>query len=250
MLLSLNLKGSLPMTTANIGDLWKFDLRKGPSTHPRNGACLLDAVSWFEYGQLGDHPDCVCPVIAAYARGINDTMDDTSRQRLKIYLPRLIGTVDPASEQTRARFLAWQAIHVFAPLALDAAGLKKEARTLRKFKGTLPEAATAALAAATAARAAESRRRVNTATATTAARAATWATHAASNASDAGWATARAARAADAAWSAADAAWMANTPDLTLIALDGVLAIGKQADPIEAPRFQKAVDLFELARGR
>lgn len=128
----------------DINDIWRFDLRRGNSKDPRNGACLLDAVSWLEYGTLGDHPACVCPVIAAFGRGINDAMSDIGRQRLKAFIPRLVGTVDPASEVARAEYLAWQAIRVFAPLALDAAGLHDQATALRNCQGTLTEAAEAA----------------------------------------------------------------------------------------------------------
>jgi hypothetical protein len=115
-------------------------LRRGHGIHPRDGACLLDAVSYLEYGTLGDHPECVCPVIAAFGRGINDAMSDEGRQRLRVFIPRLVGTVDPDSEQARAEYLAWQAIRVFAPLALEAAGFKEQATALRNFEGSLQDA--------------------------------------------------------------------------------------------------------------
>ncbi|MDE2469558.1 MAG: hypothetical protein KGL35_12630, partial [Bradyrhizobium sp.] len=138
----------------DLSTLWHFPLRMGNSDDPRNGACLLDAVSWLEYGTLGDHPPCVCPVIAAFGRGINDAMSDTSRQRLRVFIPRLVGTVDPAAERARAEYLAWQAIRVFAPIALDAAGRREDAGRLRGFEGTLADAARAANAARSAADAA------------------------------------------------------------------------------------------------
>ena len=249
----------------DINTIWQFDLRRGNSRNPRDGACLLDAVSWFEYGTLGDHPACVCPVIAAFARGINDAMSEVGRQRLKIYIPRLVGTVDPTSEQARAEYLAWQAIRVFAPLALDAAGLKREANKLRHSQGSLNEAAEAA-GAAKAAWAAEA--------AAWAAEAAAWAAKAAAKA--AAWAAAEAAAEAEAARAAAakaaaeaaaaaaarvaEAAAAARVAeaaarvaeaaeDAMIAALDGVLAIGRQAEPIEVARIAEANRLFEMARG-
>src|ERR1041385_3644499 len=153
----------------DISNIWQFPLRRGNSPDPREGACLLDAVSWIEYGTLGDHPPCVCPVIAAYGRGINDAMSDAGRQQLRAYIPRLVGTVDPENERARAEYLAWQAIRVFATFALDTAGHCADADKMRHFTGTLAEAAEAAeaLAATEAAtRAVE---------ATRAARAAKWA---------------------------------------------------------------------------
>lgn len=106
----------------DIKNIWQFDLRRGSGTDPATGACLLDAVSWLEYGHLGDHPECVCPVIAEFGRQVNDALNGQSRQRLKPYIPRLIGTVDPAAEYLRAEYLVWQAVRVFAPTEMEALG--------------------------------------------------------------------------------------------------------------------------------
>lgn len=78
----------------DVANLWKFDLRQGRSKDPRQGACLLDAVSWLEYGELDDHPPCVCPAIATLGRTINDLMRRKPRQKLRAFIPRLVGTVD------------------------------------------------------------------------------------------------------------------------------------------------------------
>jgi hypothetical protein len=220
----------------------------------------LDAVSWLEYGTLGDHPACVCPVFAAFGRGVNDAMSDAGRQRLKLFIPRLVGTVDPAHERERAEYLAWQAIRVFAPLALDAVGQHKHATVLRNFTGSLAEAAWAAGAAAEAAAwaawaAAGAAGAARAATAEAAARAATAEAAAratAGAAAEAAWAAAAAAwaawAAAGAAGAAAEAAWAA-AEDAMISALEGVLAIGRQAEPVEPARFDAAVRLFEEARG-
>ena len=203
---------------SNISDIWQFDLRHGNSDDPRNGACLLDAVSWFEYGVLGDHPECVCPIIAAFGRSVNDAMNDAGRQRLKVFIPRLVGTVDPEAERARAEYLAWQAIRVFAPISLDAVGLHDGASKLRSFDGSLSDAVDAARAAA---------------------KAAAWAAEAASAAvSD----VARAARAADAAEAVA-------VEDAIIDTMDGVLRIGRQAEPIAPERIASANRLFAIARG-
>jgi hypothetical protein len=191
------------MSTTDLSNIWQFNLRKGNSPDPTQGACLLDAVSWFEYGTIGDRPPCVCPVIAAFARGINDVMSDGERQRLKAFLPRLPGTVDPDREQARAEYLAWQAIRVFVPLALDAAGLHQHGQTLREFSGALEQAASAAAAAACYA--------------------ATAARYAASAAAAVGGCA-------------------------MIEALDGVLAIGRQAEPVTPGRWEEAQRTFALAR--
>jgi hypothetical protein len=195
------------MSTTDLSNIWQFNLRKGNSPDPTQGACLLDAVSWFEYGTIGDRPPCVCPVIAAFARGINDVMSDGERQRLKAFLPRLPGTVDPDREQARAEYLAWQAIRVFVPLALDAAGLHQHGQTLREFSGALEQAAAAAAAAACYAADGD----------------------------------AAAARYAASAASAVGGCAMIE-------ALDGVLAIGRQAEPVTPGRWEEAQRTFALAR--
>jgi len=240
----------------DITTIWQFDLRRGNSPDPREGACLLDAVSWFQYGMLSDHPPCTCPVQAAFGRPANDILSDAGRQRLKIFIPRLVGTVDPASEPARAEYLAWRAIRVFAPLALDAAGLPREAARLRKSKtlkaadfAARAAAAAAATAAATAARAAAS-------AAGYAASAAGYAAAASAAAADsvaAGYAADSAGAAADsvAAGYAADSAGAAGATveDAIIETMDGVLRIGRQAEPISPARVAEAVRAFALARG-
>jgi hypothetical protein len=112
-------------------DIWRFDLRKGPSRDTRTMACLMDAVSWFSYDRLGDAPECVSPAIASYCRTINDIMSHKDRQRLKLCIPRLIDCVDPSAEVARSESLARSALGVFAPAALDKAGRHLQASHLR-----------------------------------------------------------------------------------------------------------------------
>ena len=223
----------------NIGDLWKFDLRKGKSNSPREGACIMDAISWFEYGHIGNNPACVSPVYTAYMIEINDALKHKRRQRLKVFIPRLIGTVDPEAEQARAEYLAWQAIRVFAPFALDAAGLKKEAAELRDFNGSL-------LVAAARVRAA--RVRAPWAVGAGAEAAAFLVVRAAAEAALAAVVKAPVVAATEAALATEWTAGMAAGEALIFASIDGMLAIGKQADPIEAAMFQEAVDRFEVAR--
>lgn len=76
----------------------------------------------------------VSPVLAAYVRTLDDAIPEEPRQRLKPYLPRLINTAgDAALDRRRAYLAADTAVRVFAPMALDAAGLRDEAETLRSL---------------------------------------------------------------------------------------------------------------------
>lgn len=223
--------------TQDFSDMWKWDLRQGNSPDPSNGACVMDAVSWFHYGTLGDHPECACPVITEFAIRVNDALPDDERQKLKPFIFRMIGNRDPASEQERAEYLAWQSIRVFAPFALDAAGLTHEAEKLRRFEGSLEDAAGAARTATyTAARAA--------------AYAAAYAAYTAARAAYAARTAARAARTAAraAAYVAADAAHKKPVWHAMIDTLDGVLRIGKQADEYTEVQVADAVSRFERAR--
>jgi hypothetical protein len=89
----------------SLSDIWQLPLICGNSDHPRQGACAMDAVSWLVYGELGDHPKCVCPVITKWVIDINDALSDDQRQKLRHYLLRLIDTVDPDNQDVRNQFL-------------------------------------------------------------------------------------------------------------------------------------------------
>ncbi len=117
--------------TTDVTNIWEYKLTRGGSSDPHYGACMMDAVSWFAYGELGDHPACVSPVLAGYCRAINDLMSDTDRQQLRAYIPSLINSVDPAAENERAEYLARQALTIFAPAVLTHAKRKADAIKLR-----------------------------------------------------------------------------------------------------------------------
>lgn len=119
------------VTKTDFEALSVFRLAGGAHKRPEDGLCAMEAVAWLEGLAHTDHPVCTCDVIAAFVRGVNDGLDDASRQRLVAYLPRLVGTVSPEHRRERAEYLAWQAIRVFAPMALDAAGRKADAARLR-----------------------------------------------------------------------------------------------------------------------
>lgn len=111
-----------------------FQLQEGSHASAEDGLCAMEAVAWLEGLAHSDHPDCTCPLIAEFVRGVNDNAGNTQRQRLVAYLPRLVGTVSPENELERAQYLAWRAIVVFAPSALDAVGLPQQATALRALQ--------------------------------------------------------------------------------------------------------------------
>ena len=142
-------------------DLDTLVLRSGTHTSPSDGVSLMEAVSDFAGEPWSNSPSGTSPVIAAYARSLNDWLPDDERQRLKAYIPRLVGTAEPDLELRRAFACADAAVRVFAPLALKAAGLVEEAARLGVIAPVDRESAESARSAAesaeSAARSAASR---------------------------------------------------------------------------------------------
>jgi len=129
-------------------DLDTLVLRSGPHTSPSDGVSLMEAVSDFAGEPWSNSPSCTSPVIAAYARSLNDWLPDDERQRLKAYIPRLVGTAEPDLELRRAFACADAAVRVFAPLAFTAAGLVEEAAKLGALAPVDRESAESARSAA------------------------------------------------------------------------------------------------------
>lgn len=107
-------------------DLDTLVLRSGTHASASDGVSLMEAVSILAGEPWSNSPTCTSPVIAAYARSLNDWLPDDARQRLKAYIPRLIGTAEPDLELRRAFACADAAVRIFAPLGFAAAGLVKE----------------------------------------------------------------------------------------------------------------------------
>jgi hypothetical protein len=129
-------------------DLDTLVLRSGSHTSPSDGVSLMEAVSDFAGEPWSNSPRSTSPVIAAYARSLNDWLADDERQRLKAYIPRLVDTAEPDLELRRAFACADAAVRVFAPLALKAAGLDEEAAELSALAPVDRESAESARSAA------------------------------------------------------------------------------------------------------
>lgn len=109
-------------------------LKTGSHTSADDGLCAMEAVAWLANETHSDRPVCASPVLSAYVRTLNDYMPDDQRQKLKLYVPRLLNTADASLELQRANILAWASVITFAPTALHAVGLVDHAETLRNLK--------------------------------------------------------------------------------------------------------------------
>jgi hypothetical protein len=141
-------------------DLDTVVLGSGAHASASDGVSLMEAVSALAGEPWSNSPSCTSPVIAAYARSLNDWLPDDERQRLKAYIPRLVGTAEPELEVRRGFACADAAVRVFAPLAFATAGLVEEAAKLRAHapvdRDSAQSAQSAAQSAESAARSAAS----------------------------------------------------------------------------------------------
>jgi hypothetical protein len=82
-------------------------LDKGQHASPESGACVMELASMLAGEPFTDHPQAVCPVIAAFLRTYNDGVDTRRRQDLYAYASAAVGTrADKAVEVARAARLA------------------------------------------------------------------------------------------------------------------------------------------------
>lgn len=161
-------------------DLATLMLEKG-AHNPDHTFCVMEAVAYIAGEDWSDSPQCVSPVIGAFLRNWNDSVDEAFRQRLKPYIERVLDTrTPPADEETRAWLATDWLVRVQAPAWLDLAGLTDDATALRNLpaltsseiavavqsvlEGARQRAAAAGVAAWVAARAAAKNRLAPTVT--------------------------------------------------------------------------------------
>src|SRR6266496_2292423 len=144
-------------------DLSSIHLSRGAHNTRDQGVCLLEAVAFFAGKAHTDHPPCVSPVLGHFGRAWNDALDDSTRQRLVPFIPRMVGTASDGADEARAWILTDWLARVCAPAFLRTAGLTEQAQQLEgappitgpesaaSLQGTLDMAAKAAWDAAGAA---------------------------------------------------------------------------------------------------
>ena len=141
-------------------DLDSLTIYKGAHSESEHRMCIMEAVAYVAGEPWSDHPVCASPVISEFLRSYNDSVSDEVRQTLKPFIPRLIGTANPALEERRALVAADWLVRTHTPAWLRLAGLTVQAEALESLpeitsmaqipsvKGPIEAAARAALAAA------------------------------------------------------------------------------------------------------
>jgi len=118
----------------------------GHGAHPSRaaGMCAMEFVSYIAGEPHSYDPACVSPLLTGFTIRLNDHMNESVRQRLKPFLPRLVGT-NTGEERRRFEAMARTAVTVLvAPMLADqgATGLAKALRRhaqapLREIAGRL-----------------------------------------------------------------------------------------------------------------
>jgi hypothetical protein len=109
-------------------------LDRGAHDRFSRGACVMEAVAYVAGERFSDSPECACPVIAAFLRSWNDSLDDEARNRLlKPLIPDLVGSKStPAVEERRSYMALDWLVRVFTPKWLDLVpSLAEHAKSLR-----------------------------------------------------------------------------------------------------------------------
>ncbi len=114
-----------------------YTLSYGTHATPEDGRCAMEWVSYLAGEPHSDEPACVGPVLRAFCIGLNDTFDDTSRQRLRPYLTRTIGTADDGLDEARSWMAMDWLVRVYAPAWLGLARRTEAARLLTSLPPVL-----------------------------------------------------------------------------------------------------------------
>src|SRR4051794_41296019 len=79
-----------------------YRLSAGRHVRAEQGRCAMEWVAHLAGEAHSDRPECVSPVVGAFARSWNDALAETTRQRLRPYLGRMIGTAGDGAGEARA----------------------------------------------------------------------------------------------------------------------------------------------------
>ncbi|HYB30835.1 MAG TPA: hypothetical protein VEF89_29845 [Solirubrobacteraceae bacterium] len=107
-----------------------YTLAYGTHANPDDGRCAMEWVSYLASEPHSDQPRCVSPVLQAFCTALNDSLEDESRQRLRPYLARTIGTADDGFDEIRSWMAMDWLIRTYTPTWLAVAHLPRAARDL------------------------------------------------------------------------------------------------------------------------
>ncbi len=122
----------MSIDTDRLAKIEALRLAKGAHNSFARGASVMEAVAYVAGEPFSDHPQCASPVVGAFLRAWNDRLDDETRQRLKPYVVRLVGTAGSDNDELRRRDMVWEwVLGTLVPTWLEAAGMHAEAGDVR-----------------------------------------------------------------------------------------------------------------------
>lgn len=106
----------------------RIRLACGFHTNPDEGMCIMEACAWLANEKFSDRPECVSPIIGAFMRHINDSMNDEQRQLLKPYITKIMYTNKPELYVKQA-IMFTESATAYAGLAAEYAASSAEFAT-------------------------------------------------------------------------------------------------------------------------
>lgn len=121
-------------------DVNRLALVRG-SNHPGKGFSAMEAVAFAAGEAWSERPRCASPAISEWMVAWNDGLDDISRQSLRRYIWRLVGSRGTRADERMRQWMAadWL-LRWYAPGWLTAAGLRGHATRLTRLSPVRCEA--------------------------------------------------------------------------------------------------------------
>jgi len=121
-------------------DVNRLALVRG-SNHPGKGFSAMEAVAFAAGEAWSERPRCASPAISEWMVAWNDGLDDVSRQSLRRYIWRLVGSRGTRADERMRQWMAadWL-VRWYAPGWLAAAGLRGHATRLTRLSPVRCEA--------------------------------------------------------------------------------------------------------------
>jgi hypothetical protein len=115
-----------------------YTLHKGAHDASDGQRCAMEWVAYLAGEEHSDHPMCVSPVLGAFGRSWNDALDNETRQKLRPYLARMIGTAGDGRDEERAWLCTDWLVRVCAPAFMELTpALRESAAVLRQLSPVL-----------------------------------------------------------------------------------------------------------------
>ncbi len=80
-------------------------LEHGSHEAAEKGLCVMEAVAYFAGEEHSDRPKCASKVATKFAMRLNDNWNDTRRQKLKAFIPKLVGTAASAEVESKRAYM-------------------------------------------------------------------------------------------------------------------------------------------------